>query len=185
MSINTCKQYTCSWEFILMLITFTFTTTNMSSNIFTCCVFRAAAVTFVNDFTWTHCVSSLFNTAWFLYMLLLTGLKFFDTTTKQEKTYLKPRCTPFPGNMSFNPETVAKHWAPVWAWTWPSSAKQQWLNQWCEFGAGLSVCRTNNRQGSHFGNLFQNIHYFYISFDLNCTLSPLSQAQKCQHNKCA
>ncbi len=31
-----------------------------------------------------------------------------DTPTKQEKTYLKPRCTPFPGNMSFNPKTVAK-----------------------------------------------------------------------------
>ncbi len=25
-----------------------------------------------------------------------------------EKTYLKSRCTPFPGNMSFNPETIAK-----------------------------------------------------------------------------
>ncbi len=37
----------------------------------------------------------------------------FDTPTKQEKTYLKPHCTPFPGNMSFNPETVAKRWAPV------------------------------------------------------------------------
>ncbi len=33
----------------------------------------------------------------------------FDTPTKQEKTYLKPHCTPFPGNMSFNPETIEKH----------------------------------------------------------------------------
>ncbi len=39
----------------------------------------------------------------------------FDTPSKQEKTYLKPHCTPFPGNMSFNPETVEKHCAPVWA----------------------------------------------------------------------
>jgi len=46
-------------------------TTNMSSNIFNCCVYRAAADTFVNDFTWTHCASCLFNTAWFIYMLLL------------------------------------------------------------------------------------------------------------------
>ncbi len=37
----------------------------------------------------------------------------FDTLTKQEKTYLKPHCTPFPGNMSFNPETVAKRCAHV------------------------------------------------------------------------
>ncbi len=53
----------------------------------------------------------------------------FDTPTKQEKTYLKPRCTPFPGNMSFNPETVAKRWAPVWAWMcpwshWPTTQQQ-------------------------------------------------------------
>ncbi len=94
-------------------------TTNMSSNIFNCCVYRAAADTVVNDFTWTHFASCLFNTAWFIYMLLLIGLIFFDTPTKQEKTYLKPHCTPFPGNMSFNPETVAKCWAPVCAWTCP------------------------------------------------------------------
>ncbi len=37
----------------------------------------------------------------------------FDTPTKQEKTYLKPHCTPFAGNMPFNPETVAKRCAPV------------------------------------------------------------------------
>ncbi len=41
--------------------------------------------TFVNDFTWIHCVSFLFNTVWF--MLLLIGLTFL---------------TPFPGNMLFN-----------------------------------------------------------------------------------
>ncbi len=51
-----------------------------------------------------------------LYMLLLIVLT-FDTPTKQEKMYLKPCCTPFPGNMSFNLETVAKRW--VWAWTCP------------------------------------------------------------------
>ncbi len=67
---------------------------------------------FVNDFTWTHCASCLFNTAWFIHMLLLIGLT-FDTPTKQEKTYLKPRCTPFSGNMSFNPETVAKRWVSL------------------------------------------------------------------------
>ncbi len=37
----------------------------------------------------------------------------FDTPTKQEKTYLKPRCTPFPGNMSSSRETIAKHCACV------------------------------------------------------------------------
>ncbi len=31
----------------------------------------------------------------------------FGTSTKQEKIYLKPRCTPFPGNMLINPENVA------------------------------------------------------------------------------
>ncbi len=49
-------------------------TTNMSSNIFNCCLYRAAVDTFVNDFTWTHCASCLFNTAWFIHMLLLIGL---------------------------------------------------------------------------------------------------------------
>ncbi len=68
-----------------------------------------AADTFVNDFTWTHCASCLFNTAWFICLHVAAD----------EKTYLKPRCTPFPGNMSFNPETVAKRWAPVWTWTCP------------------------------------------------------------------
>ncbi len=43
----------------------------------------------------------------------------YDTPTKQEKTYLKPCCIPFPVNMSFNPETAAKRWARVWAWTCP------------------------------------------------------------------
>ncbi len=71
-------------------------TTNMSSNVLNRCVYRAAADTFVNDFTWTHYASGLFNTTWILYMLLLM------------RKHLKPRCTPFPGNMSFNPETIAK-----------------------------------------------------------------------------
>ncbi len=82
----------------------------MSSNIFSCCVYRAAADTFVNDFTWTHCASGLFNTAWFIHVAA-DWADIFDTHTKQEKTYFKPCCTPFPGNMSFNPETVAKRWA--------------------------------------------------------------------------
>ncbi len=86
------------------------------THIFNCCVYRAAADTFVNDFTWTHCASCLFNTAWFIYMLLLIGLTFL-THPPQEKTYLKPRCTPL--HTVSNPETVAKRWAPVWAWTCP------------------------------------------------------------------
>ncbi len=46
-------------------------TTNRSSNILNCCIYQAAADTLVNDFTWTHCASGLFNTAWFIHMLLL------------------------------------------------------------------------------------------------------------------
>jgi len=53
--------------------------TNMSCNIL------QDIKTRIKDFTWTHCASCLFNTAWCLYMLLLIG-----ATTKQEKTYLKP-----------------------------------------------------------------------------------------------
>ncbi len=68
-------------------------TTNMSSNIFNCCVYRAAADTFVNDFTWTHCASGLFNTARFIYMLLLIGLTFL-THPPNKRKHLKPRCTP-------------------------------------------------------------------------------------------
>ncbi len=45
------------------------------------------------------------------------------------------RCTPFPENMSFNPETIAKCWA-VWAWTCPRSV---WL--------------TNDRWGADITNL--------------------------------
>ncbi len=88
----------------------------MSSNIFNCCVYRAAADTFINDFTWTHCASCVFNTAWFIYTLLLIGLTFLTHPPNKRKRISNPvahRCTPFPGNMSFNPETVAKHWAPV------------------------------------------------------------------------
>ncbi len=41
--------------------------TNMSSNIFKCCVYRAAADT-LNDFTWIRCASCLFNTARFIFI---------------------------------------------------------------------------------------------------------------------
>ncbi len=75
----------------------------MSSNILNCCIYRAAADTFVNDFTWTV-----------VYIHVAADwADIFDTPTKQEKTYLKQRCTPFSGNMLFNPETVAKRCAPV------------------------------------------------------------------------
>ncbi len=101
--------------------------TNMYFNIFICCVYRAAADTVVNDFTWTHCASCLFNTWWFIFMLLLIGLTFLTHPPNKRKRISNPvahRCTPFPGNMSFNPETVAKRWAPVWAWTWPRSSSR-------------------------------------------------------------
>ncbi len=65
-------------------------TTNMSSNIFNCCVYRAAADTFVNDFTWTHCASCLFNTAWFIYMLLLIGLTFLTHRPNKRKVSQTP-----------------------------------------------------------------------------------------------
>ncbi len=53
----------------------------------------------LNDFTWTHCASCLFNTAW------LAADWTFQT---HPPNYLKPCCTPLPWNMSFNPETIAK-----------------------------------------------------------------------------
>ncbi len=84
--------------------------TNMSSNIFNCCVYRAAADT-LNDFTWTHCARGLFNTVWFKHVAA-DWAEISDTPTKQEKTHLKPRCTPFPGNMLFSSANVAKHRAP-------------------------------------------------------------------------
>ncbi len=59
-------------------------TTNMSSNIFNCCVYRAAADTF-NYFTWTHCASCLFNTAWFIHMLLLIGLTLMTHSPNKRK----------------------------------------------------------------------------------------------------
>ncbi len=65
-------------------------TTNMSSNIFNCCVYGTAADTFVNDFTWTHCASCLFNTAWFLYMLLLIGLTFLTHHQTRENVSQTP-----------------------------------------------------------------------------------------------
>ncbi len=30
---------------------------------------------------------------------------------QNKRKHLKPRCTPFPGNMSFNLKNIAKHWA--------------------------------------------------------------------------
>ncbi len=63
--------------------------TNMSSNIFNCCVYRAAANT-LKDFTWTHCASCLFNTAWFICMLLLIGLIFLTHPTNKKKVSQTP-----------------------------------------------------------------------------------------------
>ncbi len=60
-------------------------TANMSSNIFNCSVYWAAADTFVNDFTLTHCASCLFNTVWFIYMLLLIGLTFLTHPPNKRK----------------------------------------------------------------------------------------------------
>ncbi len=64
----------------------------------------------LNDFTWTHCASGRFNTAWFIYTLLLIGLTFL--TNKQEKTYLKPCCMPL-HTVSRKSKTLG-----VWAWIW-------------------------------------------------------------------
>ncbi len=132
-----CKQYTCSCELfdvnyiylqihhhVDMLCYYKTLTSNMSFNIFNCCVYGAAADTVVNDFTWTHCASCLFNTAWFIHMLLLIGLTFLTHPPNKRKRISNPvahRCTLFPVNMSFNPKTVAKCCAPVWTWTWPRS----------------------------------------------------------------
>ncbi len=78
--------------------------TNMSSNILNCCVFRAAAYTFVNDFTWTQCASCLFNTAWFIFMLLLIGLTFLTHLPNKRKLISNPIAHHFqevqPGNHS-------------------------------------------------------------------------------------
>ncbi len=41
-------------------------------------------------------MSCVFNTTW----VYIHVADVFDT--QKEKTYLKARCTPFPGNMSFN-----------------------------------------------------------------------------------
>ncbi len=56
-------------------------TTNMPSNMFNCCVYRAAADT-LNDFTWTP--------TRFILMLLLIGLTFLTHPPNKRKTYLKP-----------------------------------------------------------------------------------------------
>ncbi len=74
-------------------------------------VYTELQQTFVNDFTWTHCASCLFNTTWFIYMLLLIGLTFLTHPPNKRKRISNPvahRCTPFPGNMSFNPENNSK-----------------------------------------------------------------------------
>ncbi len=94
-------------------------TTNMSSNILNCCVYRAAADTFINDFTWIHCASCLFNTARFIFMLLLIGLTFLTHPPNKRKDISNPVVHRFKETCRSNPETVAKSWAPVWTWTWP------------------------------------------------------------------
>ncbi len=53
----------------------------------------------LNDFTWTHCASGLFNTAWFIYMLLLIGLTHPPNKTKNMLNPVAHHCTLFPGNM--------------------------------------------------------------------------------------
>ncbi len=170
----------------------------------------------LNDFTWTHCVSCLFNTAWFIYTLLLIGLTFFYTPTKQEKTYLKPRCTPhrctpFPENMSFNLETVAKRWAvwtwnsahtktktetvltqTVWAWTFPRSV---WLtnDRWGADIAKLTLkywVNYRNHQLYWRGKLCgQSCHFCakchsYQAFLMkNCTMVCLIESLNCFSHK--
>ncbi len=57
----------------------------------------------LNDFTWTHCASGRFNTAWFIYTLLLIGLIFLTNKRKRISNPVACRCTPFPGK--------AKRWA--------------------------------------------------------------------------
>ncbi len=134
--INMCKQYNCSCEFIYMLITFNYKFIIVMLTCYvtikllrqTCLLISSIVAScsghILNDFTWTHCASCLFNTAWFIHMLLLIGLTFLTHPPNKRKRISNPvvqRCTPFPGNMSFNPKTVAKRWAPVWAWTCPRS----------------------------------------------------------------
>ncbi len=114
-----CKQYLLLWinfdvnyiylqipHHVDMLCYYKTLTTNMSSNIFNCCVYWAAADTFVNDFTWTHCASCLFNNAWFIYMLLLIGLTFLTHPPNKRKHISNPVAHRFqehvvqPGNLS-------------------------------------------------------------------------------------
>ncbi len=88
----------------------------MSSNIFNCCLYQAAADTY--DFTWTDCASCLFNTAWFIHVAA-DWADIFDTPTKQEKTSqtllhtVSSKHVVQPGNRS-------KTLSAVWAWTCPS-----------------------------------------------------------------
>ncbi len=86
--INMCKQYTCSCEFIFMLITFIYKVIIIMLTCYvtikllrqTCLLISSIVVScsgpVVNDFTWIHCASCLFNTEWFIHMLLLIGLTF-------------------------------------------------------------------------------------------------------------
>ncbi len=46
--------------------------------------------TFVNDYTWTHCASCLFNTTLFIYMLLLIGLTFQTHPPNKRKRISNP-----------------------------------------------------------------------------------------------
>ncbi len=74
--------------------------TNISSNIFNCCVYRAAADTFVNDFTWTHCTSCLFNTAWFIHLLLLIGQTLLThPPNKRKRPFLKRKAASSGGHI--------------------------------------------------------------------------------------
>ncbi len=47
----------------------------------------------VNDFSWTHCASCLFNTTWFLHTLLLIGWHFWHTHQTRETLSQTPLYT--------------------------------------------------------------------------------------------
>ncbi len=88
-----CKQYTCSCEFILMIISSTYkfiivmlicyVTIKLLRQI---CLLISSIVAYteLHDFTWTHCAICLFNTAWFIHMLLLIGLTYWHTHQARE-----------------------------------------------------------------------------------------------------
>ncbi len=114
------KQYSCSCEFILMLITFTYkfiiimlicyVTIKLLQKI---CLLMSLIVVYcscsghiLNDFTWTHCGSGRFNTAWFIYTLLLIDI--FDKQTRENvsQTLLHAVAHRFQEK-----QNVAKRWA--------------------------------------------------------------------------